>query len=65
MDKSPDAVPVNYGTFRSVKALRDELNRLLRDNRGKDVPLRPPVEAVETQRGHVFVSLGLVPARHK
>lgn len=65
--KSPtvEAVTVNYGTFTTVKKLRDELDRVLRDNSNQDVPLKPPMSETVTQRGPQFVSVTLEPASQK
>ena len=54
-----EAISVNYGTFTTVKRLRDELNRVLNDNHHKDIPLEPPINATETQHGSRFVSITL------
>lgn len=56
------AVSVNYGTFTTVRKLRDELDRVLKDNHNQDVPLKPPINETITQQGPRFVSVTLEPA---
>lgn len=51
------AVSVNYGTFTTIRKLRDELDRVLKDNHGQDVPLKPPINETVTQQGPRFVSV--------
>jgi hypothetical protein len=57
-----EAVSVNYGTFATVKKLRDELDRVLHDNSNQDVPLKPPMRETVKQQGPKFVSVTLEPA---
>lgn len=54
-----EPVSVTYGTFATVRKLRDELDRLLRDNRNQDVPLKPPMSETVTQHGPQLVSVTL------
>lgn len=58
-ETTAEAVSVNYGTFTTVKKLRDELDRVLRDNRNQDVPLKPPIRETVTQQGSRSVSVTL------
>ena len=54
-----EAISMNYGTFATVKQLKDELNRVLSDNHDKDIPLEPPINATVTQQDSRFVSVTL------
>jgi hypothetical protein len=54
-----EAVAVNYGTFTTVKKLRNELHRMLDDNNGNDISLEPPISATGTQQGSRFISVKL------
>lgn len=57
--KTVEAISGNFGTFATVEQIRDELNRVLSGNHNKDIPLEPPINAAETQRGSRFVSVTL------
>lgn len=51
--RKTQAVAVNYGTFTTARKLRNELDRMLDDNHGKDISLEPPISATgNTARVH-------------
>lgn len=59
MQRDRRPVTVNFGTFRTVKKLKAELEKVLDYNEGTDVPLRTPVEAIETQQGTRYIMVEL------
>ena len=54
-----EAISVSYGTFATVKQLKDELNRVVSVNHDKDIPLEPPINATVAQQGSRFVAVTL------